>query len=187
MRRIGLVVVLAAYTVFAQSTVEAQQGSRVYRVGFLTPASGPNPLDEVFQKSLGELGYAEGRNLVLERRYTGGRLDQFAPAAADLVRLNVDLIVAVSPAATSAAKNATTTIPVVFLAGGAAVEQGLVAGLARPGWTHSSPGAASLRMERIPTSRDSFASSRRSLTAASARRFSTGSSSSFTRRSCTRR
>jgi ABC-type uncharacterized transport system substrate-binding protein len=131
MRVIGLAVVLSV--VLAPLATEGQLKGKVYRVGYLSPAPAHNPIDEVFEQSLKDLGYVEGGNLVLERRYTGGRIDQFEPAAGELVRLNVDLIVAWTPVATVAAKKATNTIPVVFLAGGAAVEHGLVAGLPRPG------------------------------------------------------
>jgi len=130
MRLIGLAVVLAVSLALAPLAADAQQTGKVYRIGTLGPAVGRGPLDEVFDQALKQLGWVEGKNLTFERRYTGGRIDQFAPAAAELVRLNVDLIVVWSPAATSAAKNATNIIPVVFLAGGAAIEQ---AGLARPG------------------------------------------------------
>jgi putative tryptophan/tyrosine transport system substrate-binding protein len=132
MRLIGLVI-LALSLVLAPPAADAQKAGKVYRVGLLTPASGRNPIDEVFERSLKELGYVEGQNLRWERRYVGGQAEKFAAAAGDLMRLNVDVIVAWSPAATVAVKNATTTIPVVFLAGGAAVEHGLVPGLPRPG------------------------------------------------------
>jgi putative tryptophan/tyrosine transport system substrate-binding protein len=91
------------------------------------------PIDDSFEQALNKLGYVEGQNLIVERRYTAGQPDQLARAARELVGLNVDVIVVWGPAATVAVKNATTTIPVVFLAGGAAVEHGLVSGLARPG------------------------------------------------------
>jgi putative ABC transport system substrate-binding protein len=74
----------------------------------------------------------EGQNLHTEIRYSGGRADEFSRGAADLVRLNVDVIVAWSPTATDAARSATTVIPIVFLAG-APIEYGVVDSLARPG------------------------------------------------------
>jgi putative ABC transport system substrate-binding protein len=80
-----------------------------------------------------DLGYIEGRNLQVERRYTAGHYGQFAGVAADLVRLNVDLVVVWTPPATLAVKNATSTIPVVFLGGGDVIENRLVSNLARPG------------------------------------------------------
>jgi putative ABC transport system substrate-binding protein len=132
MRLIGLVLAFTLSFTIPPITARAQQAGKVYRIGYLSPAPAHTPIDELFDRALNKLGYVEGQNLIVERRYTAGRADQLAPAAGELVRLNVDLIVAWSPAATVAVKNATTTIPVVFLAGGAAVEHGLVAGLARP-------------------------------------------------------
>ncbi len=138
MRRIGLAVVLGL-TLITPISAEAQssQSSKIEKVGILTPAVEGDPVanavEGVFQAALRKLGWVEGQNVLFERRYTAGRLDQFAPAARELVHLNVNLIVAWSPAGTVAAKNATSIIPIVFLAGGAAVEHGLVAGLPRPG------------------------------------------------------
>src|SRR5215470_14446613 len=93
---------------------EAQQVGKVWRVGYLSPAAGHNPIDEAFERSMKDLGYAEGQNILLERRYTAGRADQLDSAAAELARLNVDLIVVWSPAATVAIKKATSNVPVVF-------------------------------------------------------------------------
>ncbi len=123
---------LAGGLLAAPLAAEAQQTARVYRVGVLSVAPSRNPIDAVFETSMKNLGWVEGRNLVLQYRYTGSRPEQFVSAAEDFVRLNVDAIVVWSPAATAAVKNTTKTIPVVFLAGGAAVESGLVAGLPRP-------------------------------------------------------
>src|SRR5262245_23335957 len=138
MRLIGLAVVLG-FTLVTPISAEAQspQSSKIGKVGILTPAVEGDPVanavEGVFQAALRKLGWVEGQNVLFERRYAAGRLDQFAPAARELVQLNVNLIVAWSPAGTVAAKNATSIIPIVFLAGGAAVEHGLVAGLPRPG------------------------------------------------------
>ena len=132
MRLIGLVFALTLGLAIPPNIARAQQPGKVYRIGYLSFAPARTPIDDSFEQALNKLGYVEGHNLIVERRYTAGQPDQLAPAAGELVRLNVDLIVVWSPAATVAVKNATTTIPVVFLAGGAAVEQGLVSGLARP-------------------------------------------------------
>jgi len=125
---------LAGALLAAPLAAEAEQAGKVWRIGWLSPAADRNnPIEDAFYRSMQELGYMEGRNLLVERRFTAGRPDQWAGAAADLVRLNVDLIVVWTPSGTVAVKNATSTIPVVFLAGGAAVESGLVASLPRPG------------------------------------------------------
>jgi len=112
---------------------EAQSAGKVYRIGYLSPAAGPNPGDQAFERSLRDRGYVEGQNLRLERRYTGGRSDQLPEAAAELVRLRPDLIVVWSPAGTVAVRDATSTIPVVFLAGGTGSARDVIAGLPRPG------------------------------------------------------
>jgi len=138
MRLIGLAVVLilGLLTPFP-ARAQAPHVAKTPKVGILTPAREGDPVanavEKVFQDALKRLGWLEGQNVVFERRYTGGQTDRFEPAARELVHLSVDLIVAWSPAATVATKNATQTIPIVFLAGGAAVEHGLVAGLPRPG------------------------------------------------------
>ena len=118
MRRIGLAVVLALSLTLAPLVAEAQQtGKKVWLIGYLSPAEGHNPIDETFERSMKGLGYVDGQNIRLERRYTAGRPERLASAAAELVRLNADLIVVWSPGATGAVKDATSTIPVVFLAG----------------------------------------------------------------------
>jgi hypothetical protein len=71
---IGLAVVLAVSLTLAPRTAEAQQAGKVYRLGYLAPAAGRNPLDEVFERSLKDVGYVEGHDLVLERRYVSGRV-----------------------------------------------------------------------------------------------------------------
>ena len=116
----------------APLAANAQQSRKVYRIGYLSPAPAYNAMDQAFDRSMKGLGYIEGQNLALERRYVSGQLAQFSSAAAELVRLNVDLIVVWSHVGTLAAKNATSSIPIVFLAGGEAVD-GLVASLPRPG------------------------------------------------------
>ena len=94
--------------------------------------SAPGPNDQGFQQGLRELGYVEGQNIVIERRWAGGNPDRLPDLAADLVGLKVDVIFA-GGAAVGAVKRATGTIPIVFLAEGDPVGSGLVASLARPG------------------------------------------------------
>jgi putative ABC transport system substrate-binding protein len=111
----------------------AQQAMKNYQLGFLTTTSGPAPGHAEFEAALADLGYREGRNLVIARRYAAGDLDRLPHLAADLVRANVDVIVTQTTPAAFAAKRATTTIPIVMATGGDAVRSGLVASLASPG------------------------------------------------------
>jgi putative tryptophan/tyrosine transport system substrate-binding protein len=131
MRRIGLAVVLALGLVLAPLAVEAQPAEKVWRIGVLAIVR-ILPLEEAFLQSLRERGYVEGRNLVVERRFSEGRDERFADFAAEFVRLKVDLIVAASNEAAQAAKKATTTIPIVMTAVVSPERLGLVASLARP-------------------------------------------------------
>ncbi len=113
----------------------SQQPAKTYRIGLLSsesPASYRTRIDEL-RAGLRELGYAEGRNLVIEFRWAEGKLDRLPELAAELVRLKVDLIVTHGGLTSSAAKNATTTIPIVFATNGDVIAMGLVASLARPG------------------------------------------------------
>jgi len=111
---------------------EAQQPAKTARIGVLSLASGPNPDMDIFPR-LRELGWIEGRNLAVEYRWATGREDQLPALAAELVRLKVDVIVTLSTPATQAAKQATTTIPIVMTFVADPVGSGLVASLARPG------------------------------------------------------
>jgi putative ABC transport system substrate-binding protein len=113
----------------------AQQTGKVYRIGFLSTGSGlaPGPGHEVFELSLGSLGYQVGRNVVIEPRYAAGNLSRLQMLASDLVRTNVDVIVTETTPSTAAAKRATASIPIVMATGGDPVGAGLVASLARPG------------------------------------------------------
>jgi putative ABC transport system substrate-binding protein len=124
----GLGVVLTA-----PRASEAQQAGKVYRVGYLgvAPATASTmPLWDAFVHGLREHGYVEGRNLVLHQRYSGGQDTRFA---AELVRLNVDVIVVSTTQGALAAKQVTTTIPIVTIVVGDPVGSGLVTSLARPG------------------------------------------------------
>jgi len=109
---------------------EAQQPSKVPRIGFLSTTSFPLARVEAFRQGLRELGWVEGRNITVEHRHPEKNFDQ---AAAELVRLSVDIIVIGGPTATRSAKEATTTIPIVFTGVGDPVGTGFVASLARPG------------------------------------------------------
>jgi putative ABC transport system substrate-binding protein len=91
--RRALLETIAAGLLVAPLAAEAQQAGKVYRVGVLSIAPSRNPIDVVFETSMKNLGWVEGRNLVLQYRYTGSRPEQFVSAAEDFVRLNVDAIV----------------------------------------------------------------------------------------------
>jgi putative ABC transport system substrate-binding protein len=120
---------------FGPGAAEAQQAAKVARIGVLAnnPAANPH-LREAFLQGLRDLGYVEGRNLVIEYRSVEGKLERYPALAAELVALKVDIIVAVNPTAALAAKQATRTLPIVFAAEAAdPVVSGLVASLARPG------------------------------------------------------
>ena len=122
----------AMLLVSASNPAEAQQPGKAPRVGYLVSRSAPGPNDQGFQQGMRELGYVEGQNIVIERRWAGGDPDRLPDLAADLVRLKVDVIFA-GGAAVGAVKRATGTIPIVFIAEGDPVGSGLVASLARPG------------------------------------------------------
>jgi putative ABC transport system substrate-binding protein len=109
----------------------AQQTGKIWRMGFV--AHGYEKFYDALFEGLRELGYVEGRNLVVERRYAEGRAERFPEIAAELVRLNVDIIVVVTTPAALALKKATTTIPIVFPNAINPVETGVVTSLAHPG------------------------------------------------------
>ena len=111
---------------------EPQQPKKVSRIGFLSPLESPQYF-AAFRQGLRELGYTEGQNVVIEYRSAKGMPQRFPDLAAELVRLNVDVIVAASGGGALAAKNATSTIPIVIETTGDPVASGLVASLARPG------------------------------------------------------
>jgi putative ABC transport system substrate-binding protein len=110
------------------------QASKVRRVGVLEPSMGPSTPDDLTQtEALRQLGWVEGQNLHVERRFANGRLEALQPLAEELVSARVEIIVTGGTPATLAAKRATTTIPIVFRSAGDPVPLGLVASLARPG------------------------------------------------------
>jgi putative ABC transport system substrate-binding protein len=114
--------------------VSAQQTTKIPRIGFLTSGLAVNPhLPEAFRRGLHDLGYVEGRNVVIEYRDAEGKLERFPALAAELVALKVDVIVAGNVPQAMAAMQATRTLPIVFAAAADPVASGLVASLARPG------------------------------------------------------
>jgi putative ABC transport system substrate-binding protein len=113
---------------------EAQQPRKLPRIGFLFYGSpGPSPEVDAFRQGLRELGYVEGQNITIEFRFASGQVERLPELAAELVRLKVDVIVTPATPASVAAKQATSTIPIVFAGVADAVGAGLIAGLARPG------------------------------------------------------
>jgi putative ABC transport system substrate-binding protein len=114
---------------------QAQQGMKIPRIGFLNALSLSTYSGriEAFRQGLRELGYVEGKNIVIELRSVEGKLDRVSELAAELVRLKVDVIVTSGPTATRAAKEATSTIPIVMGFDNDPVGNGFVASLARPG------------------------------------------------------
>jgi putative ABC transport system substrate-binding protein len=134
-RRFLLTTLAGAFA--APLAVEAQQAGKVPRVGYLNPGSSSDPVRrlrlDALRQGLRELGYVEGQNIALESRWAEGQYDRYPALAADLVRSQVDVIVAWSGAATKAAQEATRTIPIVMSLVNDPVGSGLVASLARPG------------------------------------------------------
>ena len=134
-RTIGFIVTLVLGLLAGPLLVEAQQAKKVPRIGYLS-ATSPSALagwSEAFRQGLRELGYVEGKNIVVEYRYAEGKFDRLPDLAAELVRLKVDIIVSVGPAVTSRIKEATGTIPIVMCFDFDPVGSGFVASLARPG------------------------------------------------------
>jgi putative tryptophan/tyrosine transport system substrate-binding protein len=136
MKKAGLSSILVAVVLLAVGlSVEAQQAKKVPRVGVLwlySPAIA-SPFAEAFRQGLRELGYVEGKSIVIEYRHAEGKYDRLPSLAAELVRLNVDIIVTASTQAAQAGQQATRSIPIVMTVVSDPVESGLVGSLARPG------------------------------------------------------
>jgi putative ABC transport system substrate-binding protein len=116
-------------------SADAQQPTKI-RIGYLSggnSTSDNSALNEAFRQGLRQLGYVEGKNIVIEWRYAEGKLDRLAALAAELVRLKVDVIVTGGQGATRPANEATKTIPIVMTQDPDPVRNGFVASLARPG------------------------------------------------------
>lgn len=139
MRRRAFVVLLGAAVSAPSLVARAQLRPRTYRVGVLAAGPGPqtgsvSPLWVTFKQGLVELGYIDGRNLVLERRFAGRDLERLVPLARELATLKVDVIVVFGPAPMRAAEAAGHGIPIVMVAGSSdPVGEGYIASFARPG------------------------------------------------------
>ena len=133
MRPLQFLVVLIVFALCGKA--EAQQAKKVPRIGFLAAATPATAADlvEAFKQGLREHGYVEGQNVVLELRFGEGKAEQFPVLAGELVRLKVDVIVALTNPVIEAVRQATQTIPIVMPAASDPVAAGFVASLARPG------------------------------------------------------
>jgi putative tryptophan/tyrosine transport system substrate-binding protein len=126
---------LCALLLAVSSTVHGQQPKKVARIGYLSPLSPASDTAriEAFRQRLRELGYIEGETLTIEFRYTEGKIERARELAAELSRIEVDVIVASGDGLVRAARRATAVIPIVMSYGSDPVALGLVASLARPG------------------------------------------------------
>jgi ABC-type uncharacterized transport system substrate-binding protein len=159
--RLALCVLLFAQSIPAR----AQQAVRIPRIGILIPSSASffSARVDAFRQRLRELGYVEGKNIVIEYRYAEGKLERLPDLAAELVRLKVDVIVTSAGPAVSAAKKASATIPIVFATAADPVGAGLVSSLARPGGniTGLSLMAPDLNGKRLELLKEAFPKVRR--------------------------
>jgi putative tryptophan/tyrosine transport system substrate-binding protein len=124
---------LVAISCSRAKSVRAQQPAKLPTIGLLSPSSSRALLNEQFYRGLRELGYIDGRNVIIVSRFADGMFDRLPKLAAELVAMRVDVIVAVVTQASLAARNATKTIPIVMLGVSDPLGAGLVESLARPG------------------------------------------------------
>lgn len=132
----GSIMILVFIILGALLAAAAQPPGKVHRIGFLTvgpPHSEAEWQRVAFLQALRQLGYVEGQNIAIERRYAAGQRERLPTLAAELVRMPVDVIVVVGQPAAQASKQATASIPIVAIRAGDLVGTGLVASLARPG------------------------------------------------------
>ena len=135
MRRREFIALLSGAAAAGPLAARAQPSGKTYRIGFLGPGSYAERKRDIdaLQKGLRRLGYEEGRNIVIEYRWAEGRYDRLPELTAELVKLNVDVLVTAGTPGALAAKQATSTIPIVLAAVGDPVAAGIVDSLARPG------------------------------------------------------
>ena len=135
MRRRTFIEIVGGAAVTWPLAARAQPSGKVYRIGFLgvTSQAEYGRLVDPLRVGLRQLGYEEGKHIVIEYRWAEGRYDRLPELAAELVKLNVDVIVTHSTPGSRAAKQATSTVPIVMAAVSDPVDLGLVASLARPG------------------------------------------------------
>jgi len=135
MERREFIGTLAGGLLAAPLAAEAQQGKRVWRIGYLTLGSAEREKSWLasFRQGLRELGYVEGENIVIEQLYAEGRAERLPELTKELIHLKLDVLVAGGDAAALAAKQATSSVPVVFVTVADPVRLGIVVSLARPG------------------------------------------------------
>ena len=129
--RVVTIVILALGAVLAPA--EAQQNTKIPRVGFLAPQGRSLPLFDAFRQGLADLGYVDGQNIVIEPRFAEGHYERFPELFTELVRLKVDVLVVTGAVTARAAKKAVTDIPIVFSVVVDPVADNVVASLERPG------------------------------------------------------
>jgi putative ABC transport system substrate-binding protein len=142
MRRRECISLLGGAAAVWPRVAHAQPAGKAYRIGYLgmrPPTPETLPVWEAFLQGIREGGYVEGENLIIERRYAEGKAERMATFASEFVRLKVDVIVAQSTPGASAAKQATSTIPIVMVVVGDPIGTGLVASLAHPGGNVTGP------------------------------------------------
>ena len=135
LRAIPLIVIVVLAILVAPLTAEAQQPTKVHRIGYLSPGFSPSRLStlEALRQGLRDLGWVEGENLTIECRVAEGEVERLPALATELVHLPVEVIVAGGSAAIHAAQHATRTIPIVMATANEPVGEGFVGGVARPG------------------------------------------------------
>jgi putative ABC transport system substrate-binding protein len=126
-------ILVAVMLVTVAVVAEAQQPKKIPRIGVLSLASGPAWQEEEFLHGLRDLGYVDGRNIIIEYRWAGGKIDRLPALADELVQLKVDIIAVRTTPVVQSAKKATTTIPILMLSAADPVGMGFVASLAQPG------------------------------------------------------
>src|SRR6266496_2431303 len=136
MKKAGVLSILFVVVLLAASVIaEAQQPAKIPRIGYVSGSDPKTPgyQVEAFRQGLRDLGYIEGENILVEYRYVEGRLDRVPALLGELVQLKVDVLVATFTIAIRAAKQATTTIPIIMVSATDPVAAGFVDSLARPG------------------------------------------------------
>ena len=134
-RAAGLVTTVAFGILLAPLATQAQQSGKVHRIGFLGNSTAALEANLVgpFREGLRDLGYVEGRNVLIEYRWAEGKYERFPALIAELIAMKIDVIVTAGTPATLAVKKATTSVPLVMVAVGDPVGTGIVASLNRPG------------------------------------------------------